>query len=270
VDGTFVFRELPAGDYLLEVTHTNQRGWSGPDPLRITRRSTTRIAIRGGEPADVTVQTRPETFVSGTVTGDGVPAARQQGFRVWLTDIEDVKGCGAITRSPAPKVESGRFSVSAPGPGRYRVCAMASGSPVLGLATIGGQDVIDAPLTVGESDITGVVITFGACAGGLAGSVRDERGSLAREGWVIAFPVDRRLWTQAPVAGPRFAAVRVSLGGTYQVAGLVEGEYFVVSATDDVMSAWPSMKFFEMMAARAGRVAVPRDRALAMDLTIGR
>jgi hypothetical protein len=266
-DGTFVFRNIPAGEYLVESTHLRRGPLS--DSPRVTLRSTVRIVVRSGEPTDVTIQTRPELLVSGTVISAGLPAAGRQGVRVWLAEFEDESGCGTAPWQ-AQKLEGARFTVPAPGPGRFRVCATAPGLPGLGLAILGGQDVVDAALTVGESDITGVVITFGTCVSGLAGSVRDERGTPAREGWVIAFPVDRRLWTQPPVAGPRFAATRVSLDAAYQIASLVEGEYFVIAVPDDVMAAWPSRMLLETLAVRAGRVVVSRDRPLTLDLTIGR
>ncbi len=267
--GAFAFNGIPAGDYVLEISY-NRSVPTASAPKKVqAMRATMPIVVRGGEVTDVSPQLRPQAVVSGTVIAESVPAIDRGKLSVWLEPADRSAGCG-IARWGGQKVEAGRFSVAAPRPGPYRVCALAPSVPMFGLALAGAQDATDAPLEIGDADVTGVVISFGACAGGLAGMVRDERGSAAREGWVIAFPIDRRLWAQAPIAGPRFAAARVSLDGTYRIAGLAEGEYFVASVNDEVMAAWPSKTLLEGMAVRAGRVTVPRDRAASLDLTIGR
>jgi hypothetical protein len=64
----------------------------------------------------------------------------------------------------------------------------------------------------------------------LSGTLQDAAGRPAPGYFVLAFPVDRRLWTLG--ADRLRPAVRASTDGRYRVTALLPGEYYVAALTE--------------------------------------
>ena len=65
------------------------------------------------------------------------------------------------------------------------------------------------------------------------GLVRDSQDRPDGEAAVLAFPTNRRLWTDTGYAPVFIASAHVSQKGNYSVKGLPAGEYFVVATFSD-------------------------------------
>lgn len=86
----------------------------------------------------------------------------------------------------------------------------------------------------------------------MKGVVRDAQDRPDGEAAVLAFPINRRLWTETGQVPTFIDRVPVSQKGNYSLKGLLPGEYFVVATT--------SMPFLTTDAETLGRPAPLAER----------
>jgi len=164
-------------------------------------------------------------------------------------------------------------------PGRFIVDGLLPGEYVLGLSgpapgrirsvTWNGRDYTHRPFdaTTGE-DITGVVVTMTTKSTLLSGRVVDQRNLPATDSVVIAFPVERDQWTNYGLQPARLKVITTTNTGTYRFQTLPAGEYFVVSATADVIETWQDPVFLEKISRAATRLTLPWGESRTLDLRL--
>jgi hypothetical protein len=253
---TFVVDSVPYGDYSLEVTSSRlrdvsaQRGpvleWWARVPVRVDA-----ATVEVNE-----VQPQRAFAVSGRITSPGAKAAEDWSRAgVQLLSPDDGEHCGSRD-SWNPVSTGGEFTVMTM-PGRFRLCARPYGRAGLGESTLNGFDIVDLPFTVG-GDVHGVRVLQPAKPARLRGTVLGRGGRQVREGWVVAFPSDRRYWAQAVAEGGRYAAARVSVAGAFQIDGLLPAEYVVAAVDDLSIDGWPMESWLESAAEGAVRITLGR------------
>ena len=135
--------------------------------------------------------------------------------------------------------------------------------------TWNGRDYTHRPFdaTTGE-DITGVVVTMTTKSTLLSGRVVDQRNLPATDSVVIAFPVERDQWTNYGLQPARLKVITTTNTGTYRFQTLPAGEYFVVSATADVIETWQDPVFLEKISRAATRLTLPWGESRTLDLRL--
>jgi sarcosine oxidase gamma subunit len=129
----------------------------------------------------------------------------------------------------------------------------------------GGRDVSVVPLDLQSAD-TNVILTFTDRPVVLRGAVRTAKGSPDTAAQVMAFPTDVTSSTFEPSLR-RLRSARVSTSGTYEIAGLPPGEYFVIAAGDEASVDFPSPALIRTLARSATRVKIAETGDVTQDLT---
>ena len=116
------------------------------------------------------------------------------------------------------------------GPGKYFL--QIQGNPPqwqVKSATVRGRDVLDAPIDLRDTDITGVLITLSDEQLALSGTVTVAAGQKADEAVVYVFPADHRAWIENGMNPRRSRSTRVAASGAYTFTLLPAGDYLAVA-----------------------------------------
>lgn len=282
-DGRFDFAGVPPGQYVLRVRHTvtaaRGGGPSGSALQLIGARGATMGALNNGalaadEPVLWATQTisvgedgltglmiplRRGAPVSGRVEFDGAgpPPPPPQPGRAQIV-LDSANGQEELSPANFGRVNADRtFRVAGVAPGRYVLIANPwPGWPTLKSVVIGGTDMTDLPIEVGETDISDVVVTFSAVpaatiAGTLAGAVPPSRDVS-----VVVFPVDRKYWESPNAAVRRFRIAPVNAKGFFEMAGLAAGDYFCAVIADESTSDWLAGSRLEQLSQSGERITL--------------
>jgi len=194
------------------------------------------LSVGSDDVADVELVMRPGARVAGRAEFDGsVPrpsAARLQQMRFSIRPMSSGQVVpGADTRLDG----EGRFETPGQAPGRYLVNVAPPG-PDWTLASImsGGINLVAQPLTIGNEDIRGVVVTFTDRVTELAGTVRPAVAGGDMDASVIVFPTDFQKWLAMGMVPGRTATTRPDGTGAFSVRLGLPGEYFVIALPPDV------------------------------------
>ena len=91
-----------------------------------------------------------------------------------------------------------------------------------------GNDLLDAPLDIGDADLTNVVITMSNKHTELSGVLLNADGRPAPELTVVAMPEDRALWKSIR----RVQRARPASNGRFAFPDLPPGNYLLVAVTE--------------------------------------
>ncbi len=238
--GTFVFSEVPAGSYRIRID-TSPAAPAGPgrSPIEIFWAITPVLVT--GNVSGVLVTARPGPELRAEVRLDDQPLAPTQrvllgvdaGSGRFAPNLQAVDGF-LITRGLFPE----RYRIRSTGiPGGYRIKSV----------TAGGRDITQEGFDLGDGQIGDMIITLTKHLTEVKGVVRDAQDRPDGEAAVLAFPTNRRLWTETGQVPMFIDRVPVSQKGNYSLKGLLPGEYFVVATT--------SMPFLTTDAETLGRLA---------------
>jgi hypothetical protein len=291
-DGRFDFATVPPGQYRLLVVQPDTTGRAGgPSGVALgfvgsrgAAPPAAGAARSAGPPAG---QAPPLWANERIVVGD----AGLTGVVVTLNRASRISGrvewIGAAPQPPAQMlnratvavqplsssyplamtgVAIGRFSPDAsflvPGavPGKYFLTATAlPGFPTLKSVLVGGLDVTDLPLEVGEKDLSDVVVTYidtpmasltiNAGPTLLASPAADDQSFLA-------FPADRKYWAEPAAARRRYRSGPVPPQGTATTPELPAGDYFVVIVNGMEAVDWMEAGRLDALSKRAQRVTL--------------
>lgn len=129
--------------------------------------------------------------------------------------------------------DTGAFKTYGQAPGRY---LLRIGAPPLGWtlksATVEGRDISETPFDIGTSDINNVVVTFTDRPTKITGTVQGKDGKPDPDALVLAFPIDPAGWSESGSSPRRTRSARVTKTGTYTIAGLPPGDYYVAATLD--------------------------------------
>lgn len=250
-DGSFELSGIPPGHY---AVRSNAGGDSASVDVDVSTDSDNLLLVaRSGSTV---------TGVVVTDTGDPPPFTAS-GARLSLS-----ASTGTVlptVRVPAINSDWTFTLRNVGGPFLFRL----SGFPpewMLDAVRLNDEDITDAPLDVptGGKQIVGLRLVITKEGATLAGTVT-ERGEANSDATVVAFSEDERHW----MFGSRFIrAARPTVDGTYAIAGMPAGDYFVVAEPDLMDGEWENREYLKGATARATRVTLKRGTTEAVALKV--
>jgi hypothetical protein len=234
----------------------------------------------GNDVTGVTVQLRPGLAVTGRVVFDAhvlKPPANPGQVRLSLTprralgmSSADLLQFDATSRPAASALEpSGVFELRGLMPGVYDLSVQLPGglgpaSWWLRSALFQGRDLLDGTLTIGERDLSDVVITLSDRHTELSGVLTGSDSRPAPEFVILAFPEDRALWSSAR----RVRQERPASNGRFTFGDLPPGTYLLAALTDLDEDTWRTEKFLSEIAPLAIAVTLGEGEKKVQDLRV--
>jgi hypothetical protein len=239
------------------------------------------VGVGATDVTNLVVPLNPSVKISGRVVfADGPPpASLHLGLTAHTADgdlsLGQPSGSGVASEGgmtfEVPGLVGGRYLLTA---GKRLVFTPASGGVQgydgpLGTMSImsGGRDVIDTGFdgSLG-TDFEDVVITLTTKVPTLAGVVRDANGPASAV--VMVFPVERERWAGYGLEPRQFRSAPAGLDGTFRVADLPQGDYFVVAVDGKDGDQWANPKFLAAAVPLATRVALKWGASVTQDLKL--
>jgi hypothetical protein len=216
------------------------------------------IALGDADLTDVVVALRPGPRMSGRLEFDGTAERPDptlvSNLRITLEPADGSRGVPGMETDGGHPDDRGGFRTPGVAPGRYVV--RVSGLPLPGWTFNGaryeGRDIADTPVDIGANDVDGVVLAFTDRPASIAGAVQTGMQADA-DAIVAAYPTDEDAWVDAGESPRRIKITRVSRDGTFTIANLPAGEYFVIAVKDEPAS-WMDPALLRSLAGRAQRV----------------
>jgi hypothetical protein len=283
----FTFLAVPAGRYLLQAYFMPRmspgpagpggmpagRGRGGPQPLPTEPSywATMPVTVGGGEPGNITLEMRPGATIAGRVEFEGAAAA-PVGLELERIQVSPIpEAPTSLSMNPRGRVEAdGVFRTSSLAPGKYRLRVGPVGSWQPSSAMFEGRDLLDEPVDLATSDVSGVVITFtDKRQGSVNGTVRTLEGAPDPAALVAIFPADPRLRTDFSGGARRMRLARTTRAGQYAIPGLPEGQYLIVAGGDELFDTWLEPAALAALARRAARIDIAEGGAQTQDLKNG-
>jgi hypothetical protein len=257
--GRFAFLGVPAGTYVIRayrVTPTIPVSRPIPAPAGAAPVTTVEVTTPPAAPPPAVYAEMPVTVGASHV--DGVSVSLQQGARLvgrvmfdgsappppparlqqMILSIRPLFGePGPMTAIGDTRVDGeGRFATSTYAPGRYRLANWTIPAPEWRLASfrIGNVDGVGQAFTIGERDLTDVVLTFTDKVTTVSGEVRAPDSNASPEATVVLFPADVPGWIASGMSPLRALSVPTSATGTYQLQVALPGEYLLVAIPPEV------------------------------------
>jgi hypothetical protein len=102
----------------------------------------------------------------------------------------------------------------------------------------------------------------------LAGAVRDQNGAVPESCVVIVFPVEPAQRVNTGLWSPYLKAMPLQGTGTFRLASLPAGEYFVAAIARSKAAAWRDPGFLASVERSASRVTLTWGQTVTRDLTL--
>ena len=287
-DGSFAFYGVPPGQFLLRAQKQPRPplppelmaqpqmamlfggGPQGPTEMLF---GAVNVTV-GGTDLDGVVMTLATGYkVSGkleftSLTGRAQPAAPQiQAVSVALTPMDGRMPGGLLGDMAQPDRANAQaeFKTKGYAPGKYFLTVTAGGAWQLKSATIGGRDVLDAPLEIRDADVGGLVVSFTDKLGTLAGNVTGAETDWS-ETVILMCPSDYKTWIDSGMNPRRSRTARASRAGAYSIAGLPAGDYMVAAIDRASEGDMQNPAYVDRLARVATRVTIGTD-PVTQDLT---
>jgi hypothetical protein len=234
------------------------------------------LTVDGRDIPNLQVTLQPGVAVTGRVVFDGSIAAPPDPARVRVA-LTAVQSASVTVGVPDVQARAdGTFAIPGVAPGRYRVGASvpaAGGTPAawsLRSVMLGNVDTLDAPLDVRAGEgISDVVVHFTDKPTEITGTLFGADGKPAPEFFIVVFSTDRTFWIPQ---SRRVRSVRPGTTGTFRIANLPPGEYYLCALTDldarQISSA--ASTFLEALAAASFKVSLAEGQKLTQDVQVKR
>jgi len=259
--GGFRFLGVPPGQYTVTVLSTPR----SPVPATAatddhTLFAETSVTVGNRDVSDVVVTLQRAPRITGRFEFDGTrdrPEAAAL-MRVAVTlERADSTAPSVDGTSPVPPPSehadpSGVFKTSRVPPGRYLVRVGALSGWALKTVLADGRDISEAPLDLGSTDMSNVVVAFTDRPTKVTGIVLTNEGNPDRDAIVIAFPVDQSAWSDYGVNPRRVRTTHAARDGSYTITELPPGEYSLVAIHEDTTPDWQDQRVLEGLG-RTGR-----------------
>ena len=278
-DGTFVFYGVPPGQFLLRATKSPRPslptealgdptlaamfggGAKGPTETLFASEAVT----VSGDVDGMTLQLRTGFRVSGrvefvSVTGRQPPTAAQMAMAsVTLSSLAGGSPAGMLADlmgGPDRVNAQAEFKTKGYAPGRYTFVAGAPAGWQVKSATIGGRDVLDAPMDITNADIAGVVVTFTDRMAQLSGTVSAPGETDLSETSVMVFPANYRAWIANGMSSRLSKTTRAARNGAYALPNVPAGDYLVAAIDRASEGDMQDPAFIEALSRIGTRVTV--------------
>jgi hypothetical protein len=254
-DGSFTFRHVPLGTYVLQAMSQTSFGSlpiSVEAPamtdlqLKVSPGATLRgrFVFEGDAPPPLTGLDRvapvPTDFVLGPFIGRGLPPGSVN--TDWTFETSGVFGVGVLRAAGLPR------------------------SWILKRTTLNGRDVTDTPLDFRTGDLDGFELTMTSHSASLSGTVVDGRTPVTDYA-VIVFASDSTKWTFPS----RFVTIATpDQRGSFVVSGLLPETYLAIAVPEVQGAQWQDPAFLETLRPVATRVTVAEGETRTQELKLFR
>jgi hypothetical protein len=254
--GRFAFSNVPASAYRVRARRLPELPYAShaiaalrslPDAPTIWAEETITVVDRDIE---LRLALRTGARVTGRVEFDG--SSQRPSSEQLLQRALVIQGLGQPdARFLGTYLPDDRFSTIQLAPGRYQFRPLEPKSWYVRSVVVGGRDVRDVALDLGDHDVVDGVITFTDRVATIAGRVRREPPFETTRGSVAIFPTDRTMWPEAGSAPRRVVSVILGTSGVFEAA-VPPGSYFVVAIAGDIPGGLWTVALEQM-----SRVATP-------------
>ena len=261
------YSNMPGGNGMV----LNSNSVPGPD---VTGR--VEVSVGSRPVTGIVVPVIPATSVSGHIEWDG-SEVRPAGAPPFMVRFEPTDGditlgpYGAVPYWPQATVAARiTFTFNNVKPGRYSLVeAISNNQQALVGATWNGRDMLDTPLEVsGEGPVTGIVLQMTTQVNKLSGTVRGPDGRVATEATVVIFPASPAALGPTSVNTARFRTANITADGTYELRGLLPGDYLVAAVPIEDRARASEPAFMTAVAGRSARVTVGPHSVVSQDLRV--
>jgi hypothetical protein len=124
---------------------------------------------------------------------------------------------------------------------------------------VGGMDVTDLPIEIGDKDVSSVVLTYvDTPMASLTVTVvpASPDTTVAGDSSVLVFPADRKYWTEPAAARQRYRQIAETSKNVATTPDLPAGDYLVVFASALEAADWMEPGKLELLSRRAQRVTI--------------
>ena len=290
-DGTFVFANVPAGQYTVEApTGLNEYTLRGMSHFSVfyTPRLPNSSGLKGGnlggltavpglgftyslssakwwarvpivvgarDVSDIVVTLQPTIRISGRMIGEAAPGLPEPSTAPRVVQLQSATGAARQGTPSSRSATGGEFAVEGLVPGAFLFC---SEDPLWMIKSVvaNGRDCTFTPIELSSGqDVSDVVVTFTNASPTLAGAVSSDLGPAVSAG-VLAFPVEQQQWTNYGLRPVRIRTTGTGTNGTFRFRGLPAGDYYVVAAPGTRLSTWMEPGFLQRAAAVATRTTI--------------
>lgn len=256
-DGTFEFRNVPPGEYVVG---------SGGSTDRIAES----VVVADGDVKSVVLAARRPNVLTGViVTSDGTPlpfAATQLRVAPIATDPESLFTSFTGARETSVTREAGFRFGDITGQYLFRVTGLPAEWMLTGVM-MHDRNYIDTPLELmaGSVDNKGLQLVISRTAGTVSGEVVGRDGTPAPDSTVILFPQESGRWT---IASRFIRAARPDGAGRFTLAGLPPGSYRAAAREFVAEGQWEDPEFLNALLARSTRVELAEGASESLTLTV--
>ena len=264
-DGTFILRNIPPGEYSLEVRPNMGRpGATTGTPAAESEFASVPISVAGQDITGLIITMGAGATISGRMIVENgtlqtaiVPG---QPLHVFFSATEPSGYVGAM--EPGVVNSSGEFELKGvTGKGTFRA------SSALGIksVTIEGRDITDTPYEIkAGAHVTGLEITLTKAQTTLSGRVQTGLGA-AKDYIVVTFPSNLR---EGDIPTRFIRTLRPDQEGKYQTKGLPAGDYFAIALEAIEQGQQWDPAFHDRVKPRATNFRLSEGQTLTLDLRL--
>lgn len=225
-----------------------------------------RIVVDDKPLTDLSVTLRRGASIRGRiVTANGEPpytGARPM-INVYAEPANGDMSVGMLS-SNAPIAET--FEIEGLQPGAYVLRLPEIDGKSVRSITANGEEVGRKAIDVAAGRDVDVVVTLIDKKVTLSGFVTDDKGQRVAGAVVLAFPIERELWTNFGLVPIRIKAYPVAAAATYKFQSLPAGEYFLIALPTDDADLWKEPGSLERLAPLSQRVRLEWGDTKTQDL----
>jgi len=259
-DGTFEFRNVPPGRYVIRA-----RGETERDATAVFGRFA--IEVSGRDVSNVDITLTPGTRVSGRVDFEGQSQPRREAIEALRVHAVAVDGVSFGDAYSDPIDANGRFEFRGVMPGDHvlRLEGLPAGWSMRSVYQM-GREITDTPMTFdGGQVLRDLQIVATDVETVVSGRITGNDDRARPDAIVVAFPADPGLWVPYSRHVKR---ARPGLDGSYRLHGLPPGEYLIV-ATDEIDEAdLLGPETLERLSAPAARLRLAAGEQKTVDLAV--
>jgi hypothetical protein len=232
--GRFALLGLTPGQFELsslvargnEITGQGRPLWARV-PLTVTERgiSDYTLTLQPGVPISGRQEFRD---ASGLATA---PEARRS------LSLQPVRATSWRTVQPVVQPD-GSFRSAGDPPGRYILNASSPPGWFWQTTTLGGQPLPEEMIDLQNSEVTGLVLTFGRATNRISGTVTSPNGAPEPGAVVMVFPANSTAWREGIVTSRRTRTVYATSAGRFEISTLSPDDYFIVAIERRHAFAW--------------------------------